>query len=65
MKKPYTKPVVAVFIAEGTTLLSGSGDQTRLSKFNVDVDNERVNPTSVIWGNPDDIDANDNTFGWE
>lgn len=64
-KKTYTKPIVSVFVAEGTAILAGSGDDTTKEKYKFQVDGVRENTSGIIWGNPDDIDANDNTFGWE
>lgn len=63
MKKKYTAPVVSTFATEGTALLAGSGDENP-DKYKVTVDGNEG--SSGIWEkNPDEIDANENTFGWE
>lgn len=64
-KKTYTKPIVSVFVAEGTAILAGSGDDTTKEKYNFSVDGVRENTSDIIWGNPDEIDANENPIGWE
>lgn len=65
MKKPYTRPVVAVVMSEPPTLLTSSGPEKK--KFNlqvVDRDDDNVEKELKLWEqsvtiheeNPDDID---------
>lgn len=61
-KRVYTKPKVATFAqVPQPCLLAGSGEG---EKYGIDVDNVEVVPgngSGAIEGNPDQIDAKDNT----